>query len=54
MDLKRDIGEKLNIIPSFLLGTICGSSTIESYLFHDEDSISKIIKDNPNSYFCLF
>lgn len=54
LDVKRDIGEKLGIEPTTLLGALSVNSIIESYLFHDEDHLSKILNENQNSYFCLF
>ncbi|CAD8102235.1 unnamed protein product [Paramecium sonneborni] len=53
-DVKRDIGEKLGIDATYLLGAMCSNSIIDMYLFHDEDQLSKILNDNQNSYFCLF
>ena len=45
MDVKRDIGEKLGIDATYLLGGICSNNIIDTYLFHDEDNLQKIIND---------
>ncbi|CAD8102555.1 unnamed protein product [Paramecium sonneborni] len=54
LEVKRDIGEKLGIEATYLLGAMCSNNTIDMYLFYDEDHLSKILNDNQNSYFCLF
>ncbi|CAK84166.1 unnamed protein product (macronuclear) [Paramecium tetraurelia] len=54
LEVKRDIGEKLGIEATYLLGAFCSNSLIDTYLFHDEDHLSKVLNDNQNGYFCLF